>query len=125
MAEDAPVTPRRIVVDVVETAADLPPRATTILDGELARHEPAVVRALVEGSGAPEARAVLDGLIGAFSRPDFPVVDGFSAADALLAAMERADREGGDGPVPVLMAPMDEVLWEWVDSRVGTEQAAE
>ena len=121
MAADAPVNPRRIVVDVVETAADLPPRASMILDEELGRHEPAAVRALVDGSGAPEARAVLDGLISAFSRPDFPVVDGFSAEDALLAAMERADREGGDGPVPVLVAPMDEVLWEGVDGRVGTE----
>lgn len=121
MAADTPVNPRRIVVDVVETAADLPSRATAILDGELARHEPAAVRALVEGSGAPEARAVLDGLIDAFSRPDFPVVDGFSAEDALLAAVERAGREGDDGAVPVLMAPVDEVLWEWVDGRVGAE----
>lgn len=121
MAADTPVNPRRIIVDVVETAADLPARATTVLNGELARHEPAAARALVEGSGAPEARAVLEGLMDAFSRPDFPVVDGFSAEDALLAALERADREGGDGPVPVLMAPMDEVLWEWVDGRVGTE----
>lgn len=119
MAADKPGAPRRLTVDIVETAAELPLRASAVLEAELARHDLADVRALVEGSDSPAALAVLTGLIDAFHSPGFPVVDGLSAEDALIAAQKRADADGTDGPVAVLMAPVDEVLWDWAARRIA------
>ncbi|MEY8437239.1 hypothetical protein AAK967_05800 [Atopobiaceae bacterium 24-176] len=117
MADNNPSTPRRLIVDIVETAAELPLQADAALEAELLRHDPADVRALVEGSNSPESLAVLTGLMDVFRQPGFPVVDGLSADDALVCAQERADADGTDGPVAVLMAPVDEVLWDWVARR--------
>lgn len=89
------------------------------MEAELARHDAADVRALVEGSNSPAALAVLSGFIDAFHSPGFPAVDGLSAEDALIAAQKRADADGTDGPVAVLMAPVDEVLWDWAARRIA------